>query len=98
MGEIGRPKRRLHLPVVLGVEEIQQVFFCMSGEAALVCKLLYGTGMRLMEGVRLRVKDVDFDRRAIIVRKGKGGKDRVMMLPNALVELLREQLTRSRAL
>jgi integron integrase len=98
MGEIGRPKQRVHLPVVLSVEEVQQVFSCMSGEVALVCKLLYGTGMRLMEGLRLRVKDVDFDRRAIIVREGKGSKDRVVMLPDALAEPLHEQLTRSRAL
>jgi integrase len=86
MGEIGRPKQRVRLPVVLSVAEIQQVFCFMTGETALACTLLYGTGMRLMEGLRLRVKDVDFDRRAIIVREGKGGKDRVVMLPEALAE------------
>jgi len=65
---------------------------------ALLARLLYGTGMRLLEGVRLRVKDVDFDRRAIVVRHGKGGKDRVVMLPAALEQPLREQLQRAHAL
>jgi len=65
---------------------------------ALLARLLYGTGMRLLEGVRLRVKDIDFDRRAVIVRHGKGGKDRVVMLPVALEQPLREQLQRSHAL
>jgi integron integrase len=58
----------------------------------LFAELLYGTGMRLMEGLRLRVKDVDFDRRAIVVREGKGAKDRVVMLPASLAPALREQL------
>jgi len=65
---------------------------------ALLARLLYGTGMRLLEGVRLRVKDIEFDRRAVIVRHGKGGKDRVVMLPAALEQPLREQLQRSHAL
>jgi len=65
---------------------------------ALLARLLYGTGMRLLEGVRLRVKDIDFDRRAVIVRHGKGGKDRVVMLPASLEGPLREQLARSHAL
>jgi integron integrase len=58
----------------------------------LIARLLYGTGMRLLEGLRLRVKDIDFERRAIVVRHGKGGKDRVVMLPSALERPLREQL------
>jgi integron integrase len=70
----------------------------MGGEVGLLARLLYGTGMRLMEGLRLRVKDVDFDRRSIIVREGKGGKDRVVMLPQSLRQALHEQLARSRAL
>jgi integron integrase len=65
---------------------------------ALVGKLLFGTGMRLMEGLRLRVKDIDFSHRAIIVREGKGGKDRVVMLPDVLTAPLREQLEKSRVL
>jgi site-specific recombinase XerD len=63
----------------------------------LLGRLFYGTGMRLMEGLRLRVKDIRFDRRAIVVREGKGGKDRVVMLPAALEQPLREQLARARA-
>jgi len=57
----------------------------MEGVTALLSRLLYGTGMRLMEGIRLRVKDVDFDRLVIIVREAKGNKDRVVMLPRSLV-------------
>ena len=64
----------------------------MSGIQGLVATLLYGTGMRLMEGLRLRVKDVEFERREIVVRDGKGGKDRVTVLPENLVVPLQEQL------
>jgi integron integrase len=70
----------------------------MDGVPGLLARLLYGTGMRLMEGLSLRVKDVDFARHVIIVRDGKGGKDRVVMLPHAVEQALREQLERSRAL
>ena len=69
----------------------------MSGIQGLVAALLYGTGMRLMEGLRLRVKDVEFERREIIVRDGKGGKDRVTVLPDNLILPLQEQLSRRRA-
>ncbi|OIQ71434.1 tyrosine recombinase XerD [mine drainage metagenome] len=65
---------------------------------ALLAKLLHGTGMRLMEGLRLRVKDVDLDRHAIIVREAKGNKDRVVMLPQSLALPLRLQVRRARAL
>jgi integron integrase len=92
MQEIGRPLPRPRIPVVLTVPEVQRVLREMSGETGLVARLLYGTGMRLMEGLRLRVKDVDFARRVIIVRDGKGGKDRVVMLPRALEAPLRAQL------
>ncbi len=98
MEEIGRPKRREHVPVVLSTSEVAALLACVRDEAGLVCRLLYGTGMRLMEGLRLRVKDVDFDRRAIIVREGKGAKDRVVMLPDTLCQPLRDQLARSQAL
>jgi integron integrase len=62
-----------------------------------VGRLLYGTGMRLLEGLRLRVKDIDFDRRAVVVREGKGRKDRVVMLPVALEQPLRDQLAQTHA-
>jgi integron integrase len=98
MTEIGRPKTRHHVPAVLSTTEVRAVLACLQGTPGLVCRLLYGTGMRLMEGIRLRVKDVDFDHRAIVVRDGKGGKDRVVMLPDVLANPLREQLEHSRAL
>jgi integrase len=64
----------------------------------LLAKLLYGNGMRLIEGLRLRFKDMDFDRRAIIVREANRGKDRVVMLPQALAPALKQQLLHARAL
>ncbi len=79
------PKR---LPVVLTVKEVQAVMAGMSGTHALIAQLLYGSGMRLMEAVRLRVKDVEFSRREILVREGKGFKDRVTMLPDVVIEPL----------
>jgi integron integrase len=91
MAEIGRPQPRRRLPVVLTQAEVHRVLASMEGEPGLLARLLYGTGMRLMEGVRLRIKDVDFDRRLIIVRDGKGGKDRVVMLPRSLEADLRAQ-------
>lgn len=67
----------------------------MTGTPGLVARLLYGTGMRLAEGLSLRVKDVDFQRRAIVVRQGKGGKDRIVMLPSALEAPLQAQLAQA---
>ena len=98
MGELGRPKRQARLPVVLTPQEVARLMRCIAPEHRLLAQLLYGTGMRLMEGVRLRVKDVDFSHRAIIVREGKGGKDRVVMMPGALEAPLRVQLARMRPL
>ena len=98
LNEIGRPKARERLPTVLSRDEIGRILAVMDGEIALLAKLLYGTGMRLTEGLRLRVKDVDFDHRSIVVREGKGGKDRVVMLPQVLDGPIREQLVRARAI
>jgi len=100
MGEIGRPRTQRRLPVVLSHDEVARVLTTLDDEGPhrLLAELLYGTGMRLMEGLRLRVKDVDFDRRAIIVREGKGFKDRVVMLPAALEAALRAQLAVSHGL
>ncbi len=89
------PKR---LPVVMTASEVRAVLDRMRGTYGLMGRLLYGTGMRLMECVRLRVKDVDFERCEIIVREGKGFKDRVTMLPQALVESLKLHLEKIRAL
>jgi integron integrase len=80
-----RPKR---LPVVLTPDEVERVLAGFSGERWLVAMLLYGAGMRLLEALRLRVKDVDFSRRELMIREAKGNKDRVTMLPGTIVEPL----------
>lgn len=89
------PKR---LPVVLTVSEVQNVLSRLNGTHLLIASLLYGGGMRLMEAVRLRVKDVDFARHEIIVREGKGFKDRVTMLPETVVAPLKAHLSKVKAL
>jgi integron integrase len=86
------------LPVVLTVSEFRLVLEQMNGSVGLVCALLYGTGVRLIEGLRIRVKDIEFSRREILVRDGKGGKDRVTVLPENLIAPLQEQMAKSRAL
>lgn len=98
MTEIGRPKTPQRLPEVLTVNEVLRTLTLMQGEHATLAKLLYGTGMRIVEGMRLRTKDVDFDRGAIIVREAKGGKDRVVMLPRSLRDALKQQLRLSHAI
>ena len=98
MTQIERPSVRKRIPSVLTVDEVRRVLDQMRGEPALICRLLYGTGMRLMEAMRLRVKDVEFERREILVRDGKGGKDRVTMLPENLVLPLQDQLARVKRL
>ena len=87
-----RAKRPKRLPVVLTKQEVMRILDTMIGTSALVARLLYGTGMRLMEGLRLRVQDVDFERREILVRSGKGNKDRVTTLPEVLTPQLEGQL------
>jgi integron integrase len=95
---ITRAKAPEHVPVVLSRAEIDRLFSHIEGTHDLMGRLLYGTGMRLMECVRLRVKDVDFDRSEIAVRAGKGAKDRVTVLPASLAPYLREHLARVRVL
>jgi integron integrase len=87
-----RAKKPTHLPVVLTREEVARVLAEMSGVPALVANLLYGSGLRLMEALRLRIKDVEFSRGEILVRDGKGQKDRVTMLPRSMVVGLQQQL------
>ncbi|HEX5391830.1 MAG TPA: integron integrase [Rhodocyclaceae bacterium] len=87
------PKR---LPVVLTRNEVQLLLRHLDGIHSLVCSLLYGTGMRIMECLRLRVKDVDFERHEILIRDGKGFKDRVTMLPSALSSALQKQMEHAR--
>ena len=98
MKEIGRPRTKIRLPVVLSPEEVARIVCVLKGEHRLFAQLLYGTGMRINEGLQLRVKDLDFGLSTVIVREGKGGKDRAVMLPQRLVTGLREQLLRSRVL
>lgn len=94
--DLHRPNRLPRLPTVLSQFEVSEVLANMTGTHALMAKLLYGTGMRLMECMGLRVEDVDFGRREIIIRFGKGGKDRVTMLPMTLIPALEEQIELAR--
>lgn len=98
LDDVVRAKKPQRLPVVLTVVEVQRLLARLEGSHGLMAQMLYGTGMRLMECVRLRVKDVNFGRNEIIVRDGKGGKDRVTMLPASLAEPLKEHLKRVRVL
>ena len=92
LGAFTRAKRPQRLPVVLTRDEIDRLLGQLDGTAHTMAALLYGTGMRLMECVRLRVQDIDFDYHQIVVRDGKGQKDRVVPLPQRLEQPLREQL------
>lgn len=96
MKNVVRAKPSQRLPLVLSVEEVQKILARLNGREWLMANLLYGTGMRLMECVRLRVKDVDFSRNEICVRDGKGNKDRRTMLPRSLVDNLQRQLELAR--
>lgn len=97
LDHIGRPQQTKRIPSVLTKNEVAALLSHMEGINALLAQLLYGTGMRLMEGMRLRIKDVDFDRHAIIVREAKGNKDRVVMLPRSLAPALRRQMLAARS-
>jgi integron integrase len=96
MGGIRRAKKPRRLPVVLSREETAALLAEMDGVTWLMAGLLYGAGLRLMECVRLRVQDVDFVRREITVRRGKGGKDRRTMLPATCVDALQNQMAETR--
>lgn len=98
LGEVERAKRSMHLPVVLTQDEVKRVLCAMEGTSRLMAELLYGTGMRLMECHRLRVKDVDFGKSQVVVRQGKGRKDRVTVLPDRLRDPLRRHLERVHSL
>jgi integron integrase len=94
---IRRAKRAARLPVVLTRDEVAAVLGKLTGEVQLMAALLYGSGLRLRECARLRIKDVDLERRQIIVRAGKGQRDRVTLLPDAVIPALRDQLELARA-
>lgn len=93
-----RARTRQRLPVVLSEAEVRAVRQQLEGEPALVVGLLYGSGLRLMEALRLRVKDLDVERRELTVRDGKGGKDRLTLLPQTLVPALQEHLLQVRSI
>jgi integron integrase len=97
LGEFQRVRRPARLPEVLSRAETQRVLAAVEAEYALPLKLLYGSGLRLFELLRLRVKDLDLERGQIVVRDGKGSKDRVTMLPESLRPALAEHLTRVRS-
>ena len=92
LGNLVHAKRPARLPVVLSRAEVRALLAKVDGPSALVAMLLYGSGLRVLEALQLRVKDVDLDRREIIVRRGKGQKDRHTVLPISLVDPLRAHL------
>jgi integron integrase len=96
--DVTRAKKPARLPVVLTRKEVQAVLARLDGRDWLLASLLYGAGLRLMECVRLRVKDIDFAMRQIIVRDGKGAKDRITMLPEKLLAPIQLQLEKAKAL
>jgi len=96
IGSFERAKAPARLPEVLTKSEVQAVLQSMSGSRKLVASLLYGAGLRLSEALRLRVKDLCFDRHQLVVRAGKGSKDRITMLPEVLHEPLRRQLQKAK--
>lgn len=98
MEDVVRAKRPQRVPTVLSRDEMQRLLSHMDGRPWLLVSLLYGTGLRLMECLRLRIKDVDFARNEITVRDGKGGKDRRTVLPRSLVEPLQREVERARVL
>ena len=96
--DIERAKPSKNLPLVFSRSEVQSVLTHLDGTNHLIAALLYGSGLRLMEGIRLRVKDIDFSANQLTVREGKGAKDRVTMLPLSIQSALRDQLLKVKAL
>ena len=93
-----KAKRPVKLPVVLAIPEVNSVLACLKGTPLLVSQLMYGAGLRLKEALRLRVQDVDFGRMEMTVRHGKGGKDRMTLLPKTTIEALKNHIELSRRL
>lgn len=98
LDELPRPQKPARLPTVLDREEVSRLLAAMPPDTGLIARLLYGTGMRLLECLRLRVGDIDFGRREIVVRDAQGAQDRTTLLPVSLAGALREQLARVRHL
>jgi integron integrase len=93
-----RADKKAHVPVVMTREEVASVISLLVGTPQLVVKLLYGSGLRIMEAVRLRVQDIDFQMKQLTVRAGKGGKDRVTTFPGSVTPLLQTHLSRTKTL
>lgn len=87
-----RAAKKLHIPVVMTRDEVRQILQLMEGTPQLIVKLLYGSGLRVIEAVRLRVKDVDYQMKQIVVRSGKGAKDRISTFPATIIPLLENHL------
>jgi integron integrase len=96
LDSVTRAKKPKRLPVVLTTAEVDLLLRQLSGIKWLMASLLYGSGLRLLECLRLRVQDIEFEKRQIMVRNGKGGKDRVTVLPQPLIEPLRRQIEKVR--
>ena len=97
LDNISQAKVTRRLPVVLTVNETRMVLSKMTGINLLLAQMAYGTGMRIMEVMTLRVKDIDFERKEILIRDGKGEKDRITMLPTAVIEPLQQHLQKMKA-
>ncbi|MFH1763167.1 MAG: integron integrase [Gemmatimonadota bacterium] len=95
-GALPRPRGAERLPIVLTRREVQQILAQLDGQPHLIVSVLYGSGLRLMEALTLRVKDIELERREITVKAGKGRKDRVSMLPGILAQDVSEQMSRVR--
>lgn len=93
-----RPQRAKNIPTVLSKGEVKQVLDRLEGVNKLAAQIMYGGGLRIMECLRLRIKDIDFANRQIVVRDGKGGGDRVTPLPNALIEPIKRQMQTVKAI
>ena len=98
LDELDRPTKPKRLPVALTHHEVQGVFEHLSGIHLLMAKLMYGTGMRLMELLQLRIKDIDFELQEIVIRQGKGDKDRVTILPKSMQQELKLQIEQAKIL
>lgn len=98
LDQVVRAQQSRRLPVVLTPREVRDLLSALNGTMHLFVSLLYGTGLRLLEGLRLRIKDIEFERREILVRSGKGDKDRVTVLPEGLIPALQRQIESAKAL
>jgi integron integrase len=98
LNDVVRAKRPKRLPTVLTRNEVHSLLDALDGTPQLIARLMYGSGMRLLEALRLRVKDLDFSKQQLIIREGKGGKDRVTVLPAALIEPIKLHLEKVRVL